>query len=74
MKFLFKFVLVIPIWKDPIPGWTDTINGIIGFEIASGKGILRTIYTDENHYADFLPADVAVSAFLFTVFEYLTYQ
>lgn len=52
----------MPIWKDPLPGWTDNINGPTGLLIAAGKGVLRSMYCNENSYADFLPADIAANA------------
>lgn len=43
--------IVIPIYQDPIPGWTDNINGPTGLLIGAGKGVIRTMYCDsgESH-------------------------
>lgn len=56
--------IVIPVWKEPIPGWTDNINGPTGLLIGAGKGVIRTMYCNENSYADYLPVDIAVNAIL----------
>lgn len=55
-------ITVIPVWREPLPGWTDNINGPTGLLIAAGKGVLRSMYCNENGYADFLPADIAANA------------
>ncbi|KAG8232900.1 hypothetical protein J437_LFUL012814 [Ladona fulva] len=34
---------VIPVWKEPLPGWTDNLNGPMGLLIGAGKGVIRTI-------------------------------
>ncbi|KAK9738277.1 Male sterility protein [Popillia japonica] len=54
--------VVVPIWKEPIPGWTDNINGPMGLLIGAGKGVLRTMYCNEQAYADFVPVDVCANA------------
>ncbi|XP_014296152.1 putative fatty acyl-CoA reductase CG5065 isoform X1 [Microplitis demolitor] len=56
--------IVIPIWQEPLPGWTDNINGPTGLLIGAGKGVIRTMYCDERGYADYLPVDIAVNAIL----------
>lgn len=66
--------VVIPIWKDPLPGWTDNINGPMGLLIAAGKGVLRTMYCDSQGYADFLPVDIAVNVLLLTSMDYIVYK
>lgn len=56
--------VVIPVWKEPLPGWTDNINGPTGLLIGAGKGVIRSMYCNENGYADYLPVDVLVNAIL----------
>lgn len=64
--------IVIPIWKEPVPGWTDNINGPTGLLIAAGKGVLRSMYCNSSCYGDFLPVDVAVNAMLVATWDFLT--
>lgn len=59
-----SFLPVVPIWKDPLPGWTDNLYGPTGLLIAAGKGILRTMFCDPEGFADFVPADVVANAFI----------
>ncbi|GJQ78015.1 hypothetical protein Trydic_g2365 [Trypoxylus dichotomus] len=56
--------IVVPIWKDPIPGWNDNINGPMGMMAAAGKGVLRSMYGNKDAKADFVSADVAADAVL----------
>ncbi|KAL1463130.1 hypothetical protein WDU94_014913 [Cyamophila willieti] len=63
--------IVVPIYKEPLPGWTDNINGPTGLLIGAGKGVIRSMYCNNTGMADFLPVDVAINGvFLFT-WEYL---
>ncbi|XP_025834145.1 fatty acyl-CoA reductase 1 isoform X2 [Agrilus planipennis] len=64
--------VVIPIWKEPLPGWTDNINGPMGLLIAAGKGVLRTMYCDQDGYADYLPVDILVNGSIVVTWYYLT--
>lgn len=66
--------VVIPIWKDPLPGWTDNINGPTGLLIGAGKGVIRTMYCNENGYADYLPADIAVNAILLCTCNFIYFK
>lgn len=63
--------IIIPIWKDPLPGWTDNINGPTGLLIGAGKGIIRTMYCDYNSCADFLPVDILINGILLSTWNYL---
>lgn len=63
--------IVVPIYKEPLPGWTDNINGPTGLLIGAGKGVIRSMYCKNTGMADFLPVDVAINGvFLFT-WDYL---
>ncbi|XP_071582638.1 putative fatty acyl-CoA reductase CG5065 isoform X1 [Temnothorax nylanderi] len=66
--------VVIPIWKEPIPGWTDNINGPTGLLIGAGKGVIRTMYCNENGYADYLPVDIAVNGILLTTWNFIYFK
>ena len=63
---------MIPIWKEPLPGWTDNINGPTGLLIGAGKGVIRTMYCNQDCHADFLPADIAVNAIILILWNYLS--
>ncbi|XP_071875697.1 putative fatty acyl-CoA reductase CG5065 isoform X3 [Bombus fervidus] len=63
--------IVIPIWKEPVPGWTDNINGPTGLLIGAGKGVIRTMYCNDSSYADYLPVDIAVNAILASSWNFI---
>nr|QLI62000.1 fatty acyl-CoA reductase 10 [Streltzoviella insularis] len=65
--------IVIPIWREPLPGWTDNINGPTGLLIGAGKGVLRTMYCRSDSYADYLPVDVFINGIMVVVWNYLSY-
>ncbi|XP_076277547.1 putative fatty acyl-CoA reductase CG5065 [Lasioglossum baleicum] len=66
--------IVIPVWKEPLPGWTDNINGPTGLLIGAGKGVIRTMYCNENGYADYLPVDIAVNGILACSWNFLYFK
>ncbi|XP_034234490.1 putative fatty acyl-CoA reductase CG5065 isoform X1 [Thrips palmi] len=63
--------IVVPIWKEPLPGWTDNINGPTGLLIGAGKGVIRSMYCDSDTYADFLPVDIAVNGMMVATWNYI---
>lgn len=64
--------IIIPVWREPLPGWTDNINGPTGLLIGAGKGVIRTMFCDNTGYADFLPVDITINALLVATWAYLT--
>lgn len=67
----YSFPTVIPIWKEPLPGWTDNINGPTGLLIGAGKGVIRTMYCNNSGYADYLPVDITVNGVLIATWNFL---
>lgn len=43
----------------------------MGLLIGAGKGVIRTMYCNENGYADYVPVDIAVNAVLVATWNYL---
>lgn len=43
--------------EEPFPGWIDNINGVTGLILATGKGVLRTMYCKADAIADLIPVD-----------------
>lgn len=52
--------------KEPFPGWIDNFNGPVGLLVAAGKGVMRSIYTNPNVRADYVPVDLAIKAIILT--------
>lgn len=55
---------VISTARDPFPGWIDNFNGPVGIFVASGKGILRSMYTNPDLVADYIPVDLVVKGLI----------
>ncbi|GBP57038.1 Putative fatty acyl-CoA reductase CG5065 [Eumeta japonica] len=51
-------------FEEPIPGWIVNFNGPVGLIAASGKGIMRSIYSDPDIVADHIPVDIAIKCFI----------
>ncbi|KAG7214156.1 hypothetical protein KM043_001507 [Ampulex compressa] len=66
--------IIIPIWKDPLPGWTDNINGPTGLLIGAGKGVIRTMYCNESGYADYVPVDISINAILAASWNFMYFK
>lgn len=64
--------IVVPVWKEPLPGWTDNLNGPTGLLIGAGKGVIRSMYCNQQGYADYLPVDIAVNAVLVFAWNYVS--
>ncbi|VVC98170.1 unnamed protein product [Leptidea sinapis] len=56
--------IVISSIEEPAPGWIENLNGPVGILLASGKGILRSVYTDPDLVADYMPVDIAIKIFI----------
>ncbi|XP_068623501.1 fatty acyl-CoA reductase 1-like [Battus philenor] len=63
--------IVIPIWREPLPGWTDNLNGPTGLLIGAGKGVIRSMYCRSNSYADYLPVDVFINGIMMAAWNYI---
>lgn len=63
--------IVIPIRYEPIPGWTDNINGPTGLLIGAGKGVLRSMYCNPDTYGDYLPVDYAVNGIMVSSWNFV---
>lgn len=63
--------IVIPIRYEPIPGWTDNINGPTGLLIGAGKGVLRSMYCNPSTYGDYLPVDYAVNGIMVSSWNFV---
>lgn len=61
--------LVTPIWKEPIPGWHDNLNGPTGMLVAAAKGVLRTMHCDAEAQSESIPVDVATNSVILTAWK-----
>jgi hypothetical protein len=57
-------VAVIPTWKEPMPGWVDSLNGPIGIMVGGGKGVIRSMYCKGDYLAQVIPVDGAINGLI----------
>lgn len=51
-------------WKDPFPGWCDTLQGPSGLLLAAAKGFLRTLFSIPGLTIALIPTDVVVNTMI----------
>lgn len=56
--------IVTPAWKEPLPGWVDSLNGPVGIMVAGGKGVLRSMMCEESFRAQVIPVDQAIAGII----------
>ncbi|GJQ78016.1 hypothetical protein Trydic_g2366 [Trypoxylus dichotomus] len=54
--------IVMPVWKEPLPGWSYNIATPVGFVLACGKGIVRTLCCNKDLYVDYTSVDAIADA------------
>ncbi|XP_026465065.1 fatty acyl-CoA reductase 1-like [Ctenocephalides felis] len=61
---IYRPGIVTSMWKEPLPGWADNLNGPVGLSLATGKGFLRVMQADPNHILDNMPVDLVVNGMM----------
>jgi len=56
--------IVVASWKDPMPGWVDNFNGPTGLIAGFATGVFRTMFTNCEKAADFIPVDIAINVMI----------
>uniref|UniRef100_A0A0A9XVU3 Fatty acyl-CoA reductase n=2 Tax=Lygus hesperus TaxID=30085 RepID=A0A0A9XVU3_LYGHE len=56
--------VVIPIMTEPLPGWSDNLNGVVGVTVGVSKGVLRTFKCAPHAVLDYVPVDVAINGMI----------
>ncbi|XP_075227399.1 putative fatty acyl-CoA reductase CG5065 isoform X2 [Lycorma delicatula] len=56
--------IVVPAWKEPVPGWVDNLNGPMGLLVGGAKGVIRTMYCKGEYIAEVIPVDYAINAII----------
>ncbi|XP_047542412.1 putative fatty acyl-CoA reductase CG5065 isoform X2 [Vanessa atalanta] len=56
--------IVIPAFKEPMPGWVDNINGPTGVVYAASRGVLHTMHCSDSTKVDTMPVDVTISGLI----------
>ncbi|XP_070153483.1 putative fatty acyl-CoA reductase CG5065 [Polyergus mexicanus] len=66
--------IVIPSYKEPMPGWVDNLNGPIGLLVGGGKGVIRSMHCNGNYNAEVVPVDVAINTLIAIAYKVATSQ
>ena len=53
--------VICPSYKEPMPGWVDSINGPMGVLLGASSGILRTVHGNPKVVPDLIPVDFTVN-------------
>lgn len=64
--------VVTPAFKEPMPGWVDSLNGPIGITVAASKGLLYSIVVGENTIAEVIPVDKAIAGLIIAAYTFGT--
>ncbi|CRL03600.1 CLUMA_CG016511, isoform A, partial [Clunio marinus] len=56
--------IVTPTYKEPMPGWVDSLNGPIGIMVAGGKGVMRSMMCEAEYTSEVIPVDQAISGLI----------
>uniref|UniRef100_A0A1B0DE71 Fatty acyl-CoA reductase n=1 Tax=Phlebotomus papatasi TaxID=29031 RepID=A0A1B0DE71_PHLPP len=64
---IYRPSIVTPAVMEPFAGWNDNVNGPVGIMMATGSGLIRTLFTDHKVVLDFNPIDVTVKAIIIAI-------
>ncbi|CRK93122.1 CLUMA_CG006592, isoform A [Clunio marinus] len=53
--------VVVPAYKEPLPGWVDSLNGPAGLMLGAAKGVIRSMLVDGNSKSEGIPVDIAIN-------------
>lgn len=56
--------IIVGAMREPSNGWIDNYNGLTGYLVAVGKGVLRTLHCKPNFKCDIIPVDIVVNTCL----------
>ncbi|KAG5668842.1 hypothetical protein PVAND_016764 [Polypedilum vanderplanki] len=63
--------IILPIYKDPLPGWTDNLYNITGALAAGGLGVCRSFLCDKDDVVNITCVDYATGNVMTSVWHYL---
>ncbi|XP_058827057.1 fatty acyl-CoA reductase wat-like [Topomyia yanbarensis] len=66
---IFRPPIVISTYREPLPGWTDNLNGPSGVCMWTAKGLIRTIWGSATKTANLVPVDYCVNAIIVAAFD-----
>jgi alcohol-forming fatty acyl-CoA reductase len=58
--------IVVPSYKEPVPGWVDSLNGPAGLMMGAAKGVIRSMLLDGSLETELIPVDTAINGIILT--------
>jgi fatty acyl-CoA reductase len=56
--------IVTPAYKEPLPGWVDSLNGPVGILVGASKGVIRVMRADSECAGEVYPVDMAINGLI----------
>ncbi|XP_013107128.1 putative fatty acyl-CoA reductase CG5065 [Stomoxys calcitrans] len=56
--------IVTAAWREPLPGWVESINGPTGLIIGGARGVIRTMYCNPDNSSTIIPVDTAINGMI----------
>nr|CAD7587800.1 unnamed protein product [Timema genevievae] len=66
---IFRPSMVISVWREPVPGWIDSLNGPTLPVLGGILGKMRCGHVDVTKLADIVPVDMVVNSLIATAWD-----
>nr|XP_050868792.1 fatty acyl-CoA reductase wat-like isoform X2 [Vespula vulgaris] len=66
---IFRPAIVVPTYREPVPGWIDNLYGPVGITISVLMGLMRVYYCDGSIKANLVPADLTVNGLIVSAWD-----
>lgn len=66
--------IVVASWKEPYPGWVDSVNGTTGIILGCMKGVLRSMVCNSEMVADDIPVDICINLMISVAWHMATFK
>ncbi|XP_043685237.1 fatty acyl-CoA reductase wat-like isoform X2 [Vespula pensylvanica] len=66
---IFRPAIVVPTYREPVPGWIDNLYGPVGITTSVLMGLMRIYYCDGSVKANLVPADLTVNGLIVSAWD-----
>ncbi|XP_050501734.1 putative fatty acyl-CoA reductase CG5065 [Diabrotica virgifera virgifera] len=56
--------IITAAWREPYPGWVDSVSGITGVFMECGRGTIKSVLCNEKYKMDIIPVDIVVNTLI----------
>lgn len=71
---IFRPSVVTASFREPFPGWVDSLNGATGMISAMGSGFLKGVYGGRNILSDIVPVDLTANVLIAIAWHTATHR